>query len=106
MGRRRSNRIRLAARGALRPERDLAKSRSGRKAPLAAKLLVGMSTLIIDLPDLDATMAFGHRFGAALFPGAVVALVGPLGAGKTHLVRAVADGLGLRDGRTVSSPTF
>src|SRR5919206_3537116 len=61
---------------------------------------------VVDLPDLAATEAFGRRLGGLLFPGAVVALVGPLGAGKTHLVRAVAEGLGLRDGRAVSSPTF
>ena len=60
---------------------------------------------VIDIPDLEATNAFGRRLGALLFPGAVVALVGPLGAGKTHLVRAVAEGLGA-DGRLVSSPTF
>jgi tRNA threonylcarbamoyladenosine biosynthesis protein TsaE len=60
----------------------------------------------IDLPDLAATEAFGRRLGAALFPGAVVALVGPLGAGKTHLVRAAAEGLGIADSRAVSSPTF
>src|SRR5215470_13411924 len=59
-----------------------------------------------DLPDLAATDAFGRRLGTFLFPGAVVALVGPLGAGKTHLVRAIALGLGLADGRLVSSPTF
>src|SRR5215472_2747624 len=35
----------------------------------------------------------------------MVGLVGPLGAGKTHLVRAVVEGLGA-DGRVVSSPTF
>jgi tRNA threonylcarbamoyladenosine biosynthesis protein TsaE len=58
-----------------------------------------------DLPDLAATAAFGRRLGAALFPGAVVALVGGLGAGKTHLTRAVVEGLG-GDGRAVSSPTF
>ena len=62
--------------------------------------------MTVDLPDLAATQAFGRRLGGLLFPGAVVALVGPLGAGKTHLVRAVAEGLGLSDGRTVSSPTF
>lgn len=56
-------------------------------------------------PDLAATVAFGHRLAAKFFPGAVVALIGPLGAGKTHLVRAVAEGLGC-DGRRVSSPTF
>jgi tRNA threonylcarbamoyladenosine biosynthesis protein TsaE len=63
-------------------------------------------TLQLDLPDLDATGAFGRRLGGLLFPGAVVALIGPLGAGKTHLVRAVAEGLGIADGRAVSSPTF
>jgi tRNA threonylcarbamoyladenosine biosynthesis protein TsaE len=41
-----------------------------------------------------------------LFPGAVVGLVGQLGAGKTHLVRAIAEELGIVDGRVVTSPTF
>ncbi|HTK76831.1 MAG TPA: tRNA (adenosine(37)-N6)-threonylcarbamoyltransferase complex ATPase subunit type 1 TsaE [Gemmataceae bacterium] len=58
-----------------------------------------------DAPDIAATVAFGHRLAGLLFPGAVVALIGPLGAGKTHLVRAVAEGLGC-DRRRVSSPTF
>src|SRR5215468_8629155 len=65
-----------------------------------------MESLTLDLPDLAATEALGRRLGSLLFPGAVVALVGPLGAGKTHLTRAVAEGLGLADGRAVSSPTF
>ncbi len=60
----------------------------------------------IDLPDLAATEAFGRRLGRLLFPGAVVALIGPLGAGKTHLARAVAAGLGVPDPRIVTSPTF
>src|SRR5207249_9263871 len=60
----------------------------------------------IDLPDLAATEAFGRRLGGLLFPGAVVALVGPLGAGKTHLARAIAAGLGVPDPRVVTSPTF
>jgi tRNA threonylcarbamoyladenosine biosynthesis protein TsaE len=60
----------------------------------------------IDLPDLDATVALGRRLGRLLFPGAVVALVGPLGAGKTHLARAVAEGLDTPDSRVVTSPTF
>src|SRR5437763_3963370 len=65
-----------------------------------------MPSLSVDLPDLAATAAFGRRLGEALFPGAVVALIGPLGAGKTHLVRAVAEGLGIADPRSVNSPTF
>jgi tRNA threonylcarbamoyladenosine biosynthesis protein TsaE len=58
------------------------------------------------LPDLAATTALGRRLAEMLFPGAVVALIGPLGAGKTHFVRAVAEGLGVRDPRVVNSPTF
>jgi tRNA threonylcarbamoyladenosine biosynthesis protein TsaE len=65
-----------------------------------------MTTLVRNLPDLSATHALGTRLGRLLFPGAVVALVGQLGAGKTHLVRAVAEGLGVPDGRVVTSPTF
>jgi tRNA threonylcarbamoyladenosine biosynthesis protein TsaE len=65
-----------------------------------------MNPLSFDLPNPEATAVFGRRLGELLFPGAVVALVGTLGAGKTHLVRAIAEGLGLRDGRVVSSPTF
>ena len=32
--------------------------------------------------------------------------MGPLGAGKTHLVRAIAEGLGIANPVVVSSPTF
>jgi len=56
--------------------------------------------------SLDETMAFGRRLGEVLFPGAVVALIGPLGAGKTQLVKAVAEGLGVTDPLCVNSPTF
>lgn len=66
-----------------------------------------MSTsLTFDLPTIAATTAFGHYLAGLLFPGAVVALVGQLGAGKTFLVRAIAEGLGIADSRVVSSPTF
>src|SRR3954469_24957134 len=50
-----------------------------------------------------------ERLGAALAsvlpPGTVVALIGPLGAGKTRLVQAVATSFGVPPGR-VTSPTF
>ncbi len=53
--------------------------------------------------------ADSDRFGAALArvlpPGAVVALVGTLGAGKTRLVQAVGKAVGL-DPHEVVSPTF
>jgi tRNA threonylcarbamoyladenosine biosynthesis protein TsaE len=76
------------------------------KAGCEGSLVIGHCSLVIDLPDLDATTAFGRRLGILLFPGAVVALVGELGAGKTHLARAIAEGLGVGDGRVVTSPTF
>ncbi|MBX7103494.1 MAG: tRNA (adenosine(37)-N6)-threonylcarbamoyltransferase complex ATPase subunit type 1 TsaE [Gemmataceae bacterium] len=57
------------------------------------------------LVTLEDTSRFGRRLAELLFPGAVVGLVGPLGAGKTTLVRSVAVGLGA-DERVVSSPTF
>ncbi len=62
--------------------------------------------MVIDLPDLEATHALGVSLGARLFPGAVIALEGGLGAGKTHLVRGIAEGLGVPDPRIVTSPTF
>jgi tRNA threonylcarbamoyladenosine biosynthesis protein TsaE len=73
-----------------------------RKSPVGVRV----RQLIVDLADPAATTALGHRLGELVFPGSVVALVGPLGAGKTHLVRAIAEGLGISDPRLVSSPTF
>jgi tRNA threonylcarbamoyladenosine biosynthesis protein TsaE len=66
----------------------------------------GDRCMLVDLPNLSATEALGRRLGAQLRPGMVVALIGPLGAGKTHLSRAIAGGLGLADSRVVCSPTF
>lgn len=51
------------------------------------------------------TLALGRRLAARLAPGDVVALGGDLGAGKTHLAKGVAAGLGL-DPDAVTSPTF
>jgi tRNA threonylcarbamoyladenosine biosynthesis protein TsaE len=63
-------------------------------------------TLLIEGLDAVGLAALGRRLGELLFPGATVALTGPLGAGKTFLARAVAEGLGVRDVRAVNSPTF
>jgi tRNA threonylcarbamoyladenosine biosynthesis protein TsaE len=62
--------------------------------------------LRLTVDDLEGTLLVGHTMGARLFPGAVIGLIGPLGAGKTQLVRAIAEGLGIRNSRVVSSPTF
>lgn len=50
-------------------------------------------------------MRVGEALGERLAAGDVVALYGPLGAGKTTLVRGLARGLGASEGAVVS-PTF
>ena len=51
------------------------------------------------------TRALGTQLTERLPSGAVVALYGDLGTGKTHLVKGIAEGLGL-DPAAVRSPTF
>lgn len=63
-------------------------------------------TVTLHCPDLAATEAFGRRLGTILQPGTILALNGPLGAGKTHLTRAIAEGLDVRNSAAVNSPTF
>lgn len=48
----------------------------------------------------------GEAIGAVARPGLVVALQGPLGAGKTVLTKGIARGLGVARWRYVTSPTF
>jgi tRNA threonylcarbamoyladenosine biosynthesis protein TsaE len=65
------------------------------RAAFAAELTSG---------DTAETRRIGVRIGAAAGPGALLALVGPLGAGKTQLAKGVAEGLGIAT--VVNSPTF
>ncbi|MFO0837924.1 MAG: tRNA (adenosine(37)-N6)-threonylcarbamoyltransferase complex ATPase subunit type 1 TsaE [Phycisphaerae bacterium] len=53
----------------------------------------------------DDTHAIGRAIGAALRGGELLALRGPLGAGKTALVRGIAEGLSVPPDE-VASPTF
>lgn len=52
----------------------------------------------------EETSRLGEWLGQRLEPGAFVALVGDLGAGKTHLSGGILRGLGVE--RTSGSPTF
>lgn len=63
-----------------------------------------MSEIRVDLPDADATRAYGCALAALLAAGDLVVLTGPLGAGKTTFAQGVGEGLGVRG--QVSSPTF
>lgn len=60
--------------------------------------------MIFQTNSEQETEAVGESFVKTLPEGAVVALYGGLGAGKTAFVRGMARGLGLTD--RVSSPTF
>lgn len=59
---------------------------------------------MIALATTEDTEAFGHLLGARLRPGDIVALSGPLGAGKTVLARGLLRGLGFAG--DVPSPSF
>lgn len=51
-------------------------------------------------------MELGRQIGGRLQGGEVFAICGPLGSGKTHLIKGIAAGAGARDGENVTSPTF
>jgi tRNA threonylcarbamoyladenosine biosynthesis protein TsaE len=64
-----------------------------------------MNSAIWPADNEAGTAALGARLASVLPPGSVVALNGPLGAGKTRLVQAAAAALGTPPGE-VTSPTF
>ena len=61
-----------------------------------------MSSFICPRPG--DTAALGARLAALLTPGDVIALSGPLGAGKTLFTSGIAAGLGVEE--PVTSPSF
>ena len=61
---------------------------------------------IFETNSVAGTLSLGKKLASRLQRGDCVSLVGPLGAGKTVLVRGIAAGLGVTDKRLVSSPTF
>jgi tRNA threonylcarbamoyladenosine biosynthesis protein TsaE len=64
-------------------------------------------TIDVTTNSANETVEFGRKFGSQLKGGEVIALVGPLGAGKTHLIKGIVAGLGAEDAANeVTSPTF
>ncbi|NLV91544.1 MAG: tRNA (adenosine(37)-N6)-threonylcarbamoyltransferase complex ATPase subunit type 1 TsaE [Firmicutes bacterium] len=60
--------------------------------------------LIINSTSEANTRDIGAALAKALQPGDIIALTGDLGAGKTALVKGIAQGLGVQE--PVTSPTF
>jgi len=63
------------------------------------------NVLTVDLESEEETARLGRALAELVEPGVVIGLVGPLGAGKTRLVRAIAETQGV-DPADISSPTF
>lgn len=61
-------------------------------------------TIDVETYSEQDTIALGAAIGRAVFDGAVLALQGDLGAGKTHFVQGIAQGMGITE--PVVSPTF
>jgi tRNA threonylcarbamoyladenosine biosynthesis protein TsaE len=61
-----------------------------------------MGTIISNTPE--QTRAFGRLIADQLSDGDLLAIDGDLGAGKTHFIQGIADGLGITE--PVTSPTF
>ncbi len=56
--------------------------------------------------SVEDTFRIGAAFGRHATGGAVLAMNGSLGAGKTHLAKGIAVGIDVEDPRVVNSPTF
>ena len=65
-----------------------------------------MSRIVLNSHGLEDTCRIGRQLGERLASGHVIALVGPLGSGKTTFVKGIAAGAGVPDIRQVNSPTF
>jgi len=64
------------------------------------------AALILTAATAADTQAIAERLGRLLSAGDVLALIGPLGAGKTTFVQGLARGLEVAPDRHVASPTF
>jgi len=56
--------------------------------------------------DPKETLNLGFKLGKTLKPGAVIALTGELGTGKTVFTKGIAKALGVKEYEYVNSPSF
>ena len=57
-----------------------------------------------EIHNVNDTTQLGIKLGELLNPGDIICLTGDLGAGKTHITKGIALGLGIND--NITSPTF
>jgi tRNA threonylcarbamoyladenosine biosynthesis protein TsaE len=69
---------------------------------MTAPVLGGERALVC--PDPASTSALGRALGSVARAGDLICLWGELGAGKTHLAKAIGVGLGVT--ATITSPSF
>jgi len=62
--------------------------------------------MVFHSKNVSETIRFGKRIGRLLQRGDVVALVGELGTGKTQFIKGLASGVGVKNPRYISSPSF
>lgn len=72
--------------------------------PFPPALVVAKDHAVYESNGPDETRAIGEAIGAALAPGSLVLLRGPLGSGKTVLAKGIARSLGVAD--EIISPTY
>ena len=65
-----------------------------------------MAAIEIQSKSVQQTIELGERIGRGVQGGEVFAITGPLGSGKTHLIKGIVRGCGCEDQDQVSSPTF
>lgn len=71
---------------------------------LNAGIIAGPTVNIVSR-SVNQTISVGRRIAGNLASGDIVCLFGTLGAGKTVLVKGIAEGLGIKR-REIISPTF
>jgi tRNA threonylcarbamoyladenosine biosynthesis protein TsaE len=64
------------------------------------------NTIEIVTHSAQETVELGRKIASGMVGGQIVALIGNLGSGKTHLIKGIALGLDAPDPTKVCSPTF
>ena len=62
--------------------------------------------MFVQSQSTSETIRVGKQIGSQLRSGDVVALVGELGTGKTHFIKGLASGAGVKRSRYITSPSF